>query len=295
MATVKLDPAKGIQIPNLTTTERNAISSPETGAIIWNTTTSEINQYNGSAWGTVGISEDTTKLPLAGGTLTGDLNFGDNVDANFGAGADLKIYHDGSNSYIDDVGTGNLNIKAQNLKLLGSNGDNLVFGQQGGAVTLYHSNAAKFATTSTGVAVTGGVAIGGTAAANTLDDYEEGTWTPTVLGTTSCSMSTIHQSNYTKIGNVVKLYTSFNVASSASPATGTMRFGGFPFSFKTSGETAFLISLHYNYKDTPMAFVNQNGNIYYQNGTTGGNNLGDLTGGFDSVTVVGMNFTYLTS
>ena len=44
-----------------------------------------------------------------------------------------------------------------------------------------------------------------------------------------------------------------------------------------------------------MAFVNQNGNIYYQNGTTGGNNLGDLTGGFDSVTVVGMNFTYLTS
>ena len=50
MATVKLDPAKGIQIPNLTTTERNAISSPETGAIIWNTTTSEINQYNGSAW-----------------------------------------------------------------------------------------------------------------------------------------------------------------------------------------------------------------------------------------------------
>ena len=50
MATVKLDPAKGVQIPNLTTTERNAISSPETGALIWNTTTSAINQYNGSAW-----------------------------------------------------------------------------------------------------------------------------------------------------------------------------------------------------------------------------------------------------
>ena len=47
MATVKLDPAKGVQIPNMTTTERNAVSSPETGAIIWNTTTSEINQYNG--------------------------------------------------------------------------------------------------------------------------------------------------------------------------------------------------------------------------------------------------------
>ena len=73
MATVKLDPAKGVQIPNKTTTERNAISSPETGALIWNTTTSAVNQYNGSAWGTVGISEDTTKLPLAGGAMTGTI------------------------------------------------------------------------------------------------------------------------------------------------------------------------------------------------------------------------------
>ena len=30
-----------------------------------------------------------TKLPLAGGTMTGDVNFGDNVKANFGAGNDL--------------------------------------------------------------------------------------------------------------------------------------------------------------------------------------------------------------
>ena len=31
--------------------------------------------------------------------MTGDLNFGDNVDANFGDAADLKILHDGSHSY----------------------------------------------------------------------------------------------------------------------------------------------------------------------------------------------------
>ena len=99
------------------------------------------------------------KLPLAGGTVTGDVNFGDNVDANFGADADLKIYHDGSNSYIDDVGTGNLLIKAQNLKLLGSNNDNILFGQQGGGVTLYHSNAAKFATSSAGGTLTGDLTV----------------------------------------------------------------------------------------------------------------------------------------
>ena len=69
MATVKLDPAKGIQIPNLTTTERNAISSPETGAIIWNTTTSEINQYNGSAWE---ITYTDTNTQIAGITSSAD-------------------------------------------------------------------------------------------------------------------------------------------------------------------------------------------------------------------------------
>ena len=38
----------------------------------------------------------TARLPLAGGTMTGDLNLGDNVDINFGAGTDLKIFHDGN-------------------------------------------------------------------------------------------------------------------------------------------------------------------------------------------------------
>ena len=39
-----------------------------------------------------------SKLPLAGGTLTGNLNLGDNVRARFGLDSDLQIYHDGSNS-----------------------------------------------------------------------------------------------------------------------------------------------------------------------------------------------------
>jgi hypothetical protein len=34
-------------------------------------------------------------LPLAGGTLTGNVNLDDNVKANFGAGSDLQIFHDG--------------------------------------------------------------------------------------------------------------------------------------------------------------------------------------------------------
>ena len=87
MATVKLDPAKGIQIPNLTTTERNAISSPETGAIIWNTTTSEINQYNGSAW-------EITYTPVAGITSSADATaITINSSENVGIGVVPEVTH----------------------------------------------------------------------------------------------------------------------------------------------------------------------------------------------------------
>ena len=45
---------------------------------------------------------------------------------------------------------------------------------------------------------------GDTAAANALDDYEEGTWTPTILGGT-LTISSITKATYTKIGNVVTI------------------------------------------------------------------------------------------
>jgi hypothetical protein len=64
----------------MTTTERNAVSSPETGALVWNTTTSAINQYNGSAWSAVDTSTDNTKLPLAGGAMTGAITTNSTFD-----------------------------------------------------------------------------------------------------------------------------------------------------------------------------------------------------------------------
>jgi hypothetical protein len=127
-----------------------------------------------------------------------------------------------------------------------------------------------------------------------LDDYEEGTWTPTVSGNSTCSMDTVHNSYYTKIGRAVTLNTTFNLNSSAVPATGTLIFAGFPFAFKTQGESAFLITLYYNYKPSPMAFMNVNGNVYYQKTDVGGNNLGNLTEAIDADNQMMFNFTYLT-
>lgn len=91
---------------------------------------------------------------------SGDLSFADNVKAIFGAGNDLTINHDGSNSFITDSGTGSLYIQGTSGVFIRSadGGENLAAFADDGAVTLYYDNAAKLVTTATGVSVTGTVA-----------------------------------------------------------------------------------------------------------------------------------------
>ncbi len=130
-----------------------------TGAI--NATETELNYVDGV---TSSIQTQLgTKLPLAGGTMTGDVLLGDSVKAKFGAAGDLEVYHDGSNSYINDAGTGTLNLRASSAINLQTPGGaaSLASFSESGANTFYYSGAAKLATTSTGIDVTGTAVVDG--------------------------------------------------------------------------------------------------------------------------------------
>ncbi len=90
--------------------------------------------------------------------VTGDISLGDNGKAKFGAGNDLQIYHDGSNSYIHDAGIGNLIVRADQFDLKTSDSTEYkIRAITDGAVSLYHDGGVKLATTSTGIDVTGTV------------------------------------------------------------------------------------------------------------------------------------------
>jgi hypothetical protein len=66
--------------------------------------------------------------------------------------------------------------------------------------------------------------------ANTLDDYEEGSWTPTLIfGSSSTGITYIYQSgNYVKIGRQVTVWATIYLSSKGS-ATGDAQFSGLPF------------------------------------------------------------------
>ena len=121
---------------------------------------------------------NTDKLELSGGTMTGNLSFGDNDKAIFGAGSDLQIYHDGLNSYISDQGTGNLKLLAENFVLkTPDDSTNAIFADTDASVYLYHAGAQKLATTSTGIDVTGtvtadGLTVDGNVASITLNNTD---------------------------------------------------------------------------------------------------------------------------
>ena len=101
-------------------------------------------------------------------------------------------------------------------------------------VSLSYNGAGRFETTDDGVKVIGdvkastGILFGSdTAAANTLDDYEEGTWTPTVLsgGTIGTPQYTC---TYTKIGRLVTINADVHQLSDTTSNT-NIAIGGLPY------------------------------------------------------------------
>lgn len=131
-------------------------------------------QTNGTTTAlTLDSSQDAT---FAGGvTVTGNLtvagtttSFGDNDKIVLGDGEDLQLYHDGSHSYIDDAGTGNVYLRSDGAGVVIANTANVTMARflNGNAVDLYFNGNVKLATTNTGIDVTGDISATGQISGN---------------------------------------------------------------------------------------------------------------------------------
>jgi hypothetical protein len=160
--------------PALDLTNKRLYTENASGVVIevgTNPSTIDINA--GTIDGTV--IGGTTPAAVTGTTITGtsfvssgDMTFEDNDKAVFGNGSDLRIYHTGSHSTIENIGTGHLQIHSTDFRLRNSAGtESMILANADGNVQLYYDNALKLATTATGIDVTGTVTADGL----TVDGY----------------------------------------------------------------------------------------------------------------------------
>ena len=109
--------------------------------------------------------------------------------------------------------------------------------------------------------LSGGVYLGGTGSANKLDDYEEGTFTPSVAAsTTDPTVTYVTQAGrYTKIGNVVNIRLFIQI-SAISGGSGSVEIANLPFTINNSGIYSGFVIGNMRYIDIPSNVVQVNVN-----------------------------------
>jgi len=203
----------------------------------------------GLTFGSTAISSTAAELNLLdGGTSVGSsitLADGDGIVVNDGGtmktipASDVKTYAGGA--ALDDVSTGDaastLATSAGNITIdaQGNDTDIIFKGTDGGADTTFWTMDGSDkgnlvpGSTSTGIYL----GVSSATASNLLDDYEEGTWTPTFMdnaGSTGTTDTSSSVGRYTKIGNTVFISVYWKVDSITSHPGGLYAgIGGFPF------------------------------------------------------------------
>jgi hypothetical protein len=220
--------SNGTGVQALTGTEKVLSIRNNTTEVVGITATSLAVTGTLSATGTITSTKDGVVLSRTGAS-TGyqTINLA-NTGADCYVGPERST---GSGLLNGSTGYSLILTNASNAPVqIGSNNVVVATFKQGSSLALEN------ATTATGIGITFPATQSASSNANTLDDYEEGTWTPALFdaetGGNSFTMST-QDGLYTKIGNVVTAY--FRAAwSSKGSASGTMYLRGFPFAAKSN-------------------------------------------------------------
>jgi hypothetical protein len=129
--------------------------------------------------------------------------------------SDLQIYHDGSHSYVSDVGTGHLRLTGTNVLIEDGAGTDYIYAASN-AVTLYNAGNIRLQTQSTGVSVTGNLTASGHVSSETIrssrsdgDVYIQATGTSdfvSIGNQTTANILKVESTGATVTGNLSVIY-----------------------------------------------------------------------------------------
>ena len=269
----------GVFFPKASTTSRLALTlgTTDKGFIVYDTTDNNIYFWNGTAWESVPSSGDAGGNGSVqyndNGIVSGATNFvWDKVNGRVGIGTASPTYTLDVSSTSNIVGrvssSSVLNTGFSIANTTGSSWTVYSFGSNDATLQnsfgIYHQGGTSFLQ----ITQAGNVGIGVTPAgtggclqlksgitfpatqvassdANTLDDYEEGTFTPTIVGATTAGVGTYttQAGYYTKVGNLVTA--SVFLGWTAHTGTGNMYFAGLPFAASSSASYHSAASISY--------------------------------------------------
>ena len=147
------------------TSSENAIVAVHNGEVILS--------FNGNTK----LTTTNSGVTVTGGVVADGFTLGDNENIQFGDSNDLKIFHNGSHSYIADLGTGDLRITGSAVHIQNAaQSENMIRCFENGAVQLYYDNVQKLGTAGWGVQVTGiSKVIDATDASGATNNFTAGT------------------------------------------------------------------------------------------------------------------------
>lgn len=209
------------------------------------------------------VTNGTTVTPAASNTFNSittsvitvstSAMFVDNAKLNIGTGSDLQVYHDGSNSYIDDAGTGSLYLRSNELQVHKYTGEVMATFTADGAVNIYYDNGVKLATNTNGVQITGTLlATTDTDTSNTgsvtLDFAANQNFILTLTGNLTLANPTTEQVGQAGVITFIQ-----DGTGSRTLTLGTQ--------YKTRGGSGITLSTAANTVDVVPYFVQSSGNI----------------------------------
>ena len=177
---------------------RDASGNFSAGTITANLTGTASNATNAANAALLDSLDSTQFLrsDAADTKTSGDLSFADNVKATFGAGSDLQVFHDGSNSIVKDAGTGILKIQGSGQVTIEDTAGNVGAAFNANTdVALKYAGSNKLVTTSGGIDVTGSVTADGAIIQNS-----SAAGTQIVIENTSATTSTDYKIVGGKVG-----------------------------------------------------------------------------------------------
>jgi hypothetical protein len=230
----------GVNLVSSASASSSAVRFDGDSLLFSNSATERARITSGGDFG-LGTTSPNAKLAIGVAAATVDGTKGVRI-TNSGGGVVMLENGSNNDSYVGTTSASDFNIRTNNT-------ERVKFPSAGGVQAVTTIGVGNATPANSGAGITFPATQSASSNANTLDDYEEGTWTPELVGATTLGTPVPGAGYYTKVGNLVTIFYSFEGVATPSGAAGILYIRNMPFQLNSA-------TIIYSYNNPGMVFTN---------------------------------------